>query len=134
MRSVSIGDPRAEVRRVADACLMALDDVLAAMRPGASFDDVARAGARGIDLAGSGLFWPGYVAYSVGAGFPPAWGDHSARILAGDPTRLEPGMVFHVPVILNAVGRFGLMFSETILVADHGCEALTGVERRLFVR
>jgi Xaa-Pro aminopeptidase len=43
-------------------------------------------------------------------------------------------MVLHVPVVLNAVGRHGVMFSETAVITDDGCEVLTGVARRLFVR
>jgi Xaa-Pro dipeptidase len=134
MRTVSIGPPIAEVERIAEAALAALDRVLAAMRPGVTGDEVARAGLDAVGRLGDGLFWPGYFAYGVGAGFPPAWGDHTVRVQPGDPTPLASGMVMHVPVILNAVGRHGLMFSETAVITDDGCEVLTGVARRLFVR
>jgi Xaa-Pro dipeptidase len=46
---------------------------------------------------------------------------------------LAPGMVFHQPIALRVPGRIGVAFSETVLVTETGCEALTRTERRLVV-
>ena len=134
MRTVSIGDPEPSVARLANACLTALDNVIAAMRPGATADEVARAGWEGIDLAGPGMVFHGVFAYAVGAGFPPAWSDGTAGIMLDNQTRLQPGMVFHHPVALRRLGEYGAMFSETTVITEDGCEVLTNVERKLFIR
>lgn len=134
MRTVSIGEPSPGGARLIDACLTALDNVLSTLRPGITADEVARAGWEGMDLAGPGLVFHGVFAYAVGAGFPPTWGDGTAGISLGNETRLRPGMVFHHPVALRRLGEYGAMFSETTLITEDGCEVLTSVERRLFVK
>ncbi len=134
MRTISIGEPAPGVARLANACLAALDNIISAMRPGVTADEVARAGWQGIDQAGPGLVFHGVFAYAVGAGFPPSWGDGTAAIMLGNQTRLQPGMVFHHPVALRRLGECGTMFSETTLITADGCEALTSVARKLFVK
>jgi len=134
MRSASIGAPTDEVRRLADGCLAALDAMHAMMRPGATFDEVTQAGARGVARAGSGIDWGGDYGYPVGAGFPPHWGDYTCRIRIGTSTVLQPGMVFHQPIALRVPGRLGVAFSETVLITEAGCEPLTTTPRTLAVR
>ena len=62
----------------------ALAEMHAVMRPGTTFDEVSRAGARGVARAGSPVHWGGDCGYPVGAGFPPHWGEYSCQISAGD--------------------------------------------------
>ena len=94
---------------------------------------MTQAGARGVAQAGAGIDWGGDYGYPVGAGFPPHWGDYTCRIRVGNPMVLQPGMVFHQPIALRLPGKVGVAFSETILITDTGCEALTSVERKLAV-
>src|SRR5207247_1882869 len=63
MRSASIGPPTDDARRLAEGCLAALGEMHAIMRPGVTFDEVARAGARGVARAGSGVDWGGDCGY-----------------------------------------------------------------------
>jgi Xaa-Pro aminopeptidase len=131
MRTIAIGKPNACVKRLANACLVALNNVLDAMRPGATADEVARAGMEGIRLAGDGVIFHGCFGYSLGASVPPSWTDGAVSLFLDRQNRLEPGMVFHIPMGLRVLGVCGAMFSETALITETGCEALTGVERRL---
>jgi Xaa-Pro dipeptidase len=133
MRSASIGPPTDDARRLADGCLAALDSMHAVMRPGVTFDEVSRAGARGVARAGTDLDWGGDYGYAVGAGFPPHWGDYTCRIRIGSPMVLQAGMVFHQPIALRLAGRLGVAFSETLLITETGCEPLTTTERKLTV-
>ena len=134
MRSAAIGPPTDDAKRLAEGCLAALGEMHAIMRPGVTFDEVARAGARGVAQAGSGVDWGGDCGYPVGAGFPPHWGEYSCQIRLGDETVLQPGMVFHQPIALRILGKLGVAFSETVLITETGSEALTRVERQLVVR
>ena len=52
MRSATIGPPTDVAKRLAEGCLAALGEMQTAMRPGATFDEVARLGARGVARAG----------------------------------------------------------------------------------
>jgi Xaa-Pro aminopeptidase len=131
MRSATIGPPTDDARRLADGCLAALEEMHAVMRPGATFDEVSRAGARGVARAGSPVHWGGDCGYPVGAGFPPHWGEYSCQIALGDWTVLQAGMVFHQPIALRVLGKIGVAFSETVLITETGCEALTRTDRRL---
>lgn len=134
MRTASVGEPEPGAARLVKACLAALANVLGAIRPGITADEVARAGWEGIEQAGPGLVFHGNFGYAVGAGFPPSWGDGTARIERGVQASLLPGMVFHHPVALRRLGQHGVAFSETTVVTEGGCEVLTGVERKLVVR
>jgi Xaa-Pro aminopeptidase len=134
MRSATIGPPTDVAKRLTEGCLAALSEMQTAMRPGATFDEVARLGARGVARAGLPVHWSGNCGYPVGAGFPPYWGEYSCQIALGDQTVLQPGMVFHQPVILRVLGKLGVAFSETVLITPTGCETLTRVERQLLVR
>jgi len=50
-----------------------------------------------------------------------------------DSRILRRGMVFHIPPALREYGKFGVGFSETVLVVDRGCEVLTKCKRELIV-
>jgi Xaa-Pro dipeptidase len=133
MRSATIGPPADDAKRLTAGCLAALSEMHAVMRPGTTFDEVSRAGARGVAQAGAGLDWGGDYGYPVGAGFPPHWGDYTCRIRMGSSVVLQPGMVFHQPIALRLAGRLGVAFSETVLITETGCEPLTTTERTLTV-
>ena len=92
MRTVSIGKPDSEVTQMANACLTALDNVLAAIRPGISAHEVARAGWEGINQAGGDIVFHGSFGYAVGAGFPPTWADGTASITLGEQAILQPAV------------------------------------------
>ena len=134
MRTVFIGEPPAEARRMAEACLTALDNVLSAIRAGVTADDVARAGWEGMNMAGDDFVFHGNFGYAIGAGFPPTWADDTAALMSGIDTVLRPGMVFHHPVALRRMGRYGTAFSETTVVTKNGCEVLTSSLREIVVR
>ena len=134
MRTVAIGKPTDEVRRAADACIMALSAVLGAARPGALASDVAEVGWRELAAAGDDLVFHGNFGYGIGAGFPPNWADATGLIQSDHSNMLERGMVFHHPIAVRRLGEFGVAFSETSVITDDGCEVLTYGERILAER
>lgn len=135
MRSAVVGEPSDLIGRMYDACSRALDAAIAAIRPGAIAGDVHDACQRVIDDAGfTGLFRK-RLGYSVGVGFAPDWGEgHIVHLSHGDPTPLEPGMVFHMPPALRRDGVAGVGCSETVAVTEDGVEVLTGFPRELAIR
>ena len=134
MRTISIGEPNDEAKRMSDACLTALNNVLMHLRPGISAHEVAEAGWKGMREAGSDYVFHGSFGYAVGAGFPPYWADGTASIQSGIRTILQPGMVFHHPIALRKLGHYGVAFSETSVITERGHEVLTNSPRHLQIK
>jgi Xaa-Pro dipeptidase len=135
MRAVSLGEPSARVRRMADLCLDGLRQAIAAVRPGVTSGEVDEACRRVMEEAGMYEAFRKRTGYSVGFAFPPNWNEgHLISLRKDDPTPLSAGMVFHMPPALRDYGVSCVGFSETVLVTDHGCEVLTAFPRELAVR
>ena len=84
----------------------------------------------------SGVGGGGKVAYSIGIGFAPDWGEGHIYSFSRDEKRpLQAGMTFHLNPSNTKVpvyGRAGC--SDTIVVTEDGCETLTSVERKLYIK
>ena len=134
MRGAVVPPVTDEVRRLADVIVEALDAAIAAIRPGATSGEVDAACRTPIERAGYEPNFRKRTGYSVGVGYAPNWGEgHIVSLRRDDPTRLLPGMVFHMPPALRIPRQYGLGFSETVLVTETGCEVLTKFPRRLHV-
>jgi Xaa-Pro aminopeptidase len=71
------------------------------------------------------------IGYSMGLGYPPDWGEHTASLRPGDETVLEEDMTFHmIPGLW--FDDFGAELSETFRVTSNGAETLAEFPRKLF--
>ncbi len=131
MRTLVMGTPDDQVRRVIDANLAALDLLYANVRPGRTSHDVAVAVRNGLSPVERDLFRSGHFGYSVGLGFPPTWADGPLYIAEGLERELVSGMCFHTPFSWRVPKVYVIGTSETILVSETGCEILTDVPRRV---
>ncbi len=135
MRTVALGDPGDEARRLSAVCLEALEHAIAAIRPGVTSGEVDEACRGTIERAGYAEYFRKRTGYSIGVAFAPDWGEgHILSLKRDDPTVLMPGMVFHIPPALRIPGRVGVGFSETVLVTDSGREVITRFPRELIAR
>jgi Xaa-Pro dipeptidase len=130
-RGAVVGRASPAQRRHADVIIEALDRAIEAIRPGVRSADVDAACRAVFERAGLGEYFAHRTGYGIGIGFPPNWAE--GRIYAlrpGDPLVLEPGMAFHlVPSLFRP--DLGMVFSESVVVTDAGCEVLTQYPRRL---
>ena len=134
MRSAAIAPVRGEVHAMAATIIAALDGAIGAIRPGATSGEVDAACRAILEHAGYEAYFRKRTGYSVGVGFAPDWGEgHIASLRRDDPTPLVPGMVFHLPPALRVPRRYGLGWSETVLVTEDGCEVLTRFPRSFHV-
>ena len=121
--TVCVGTPTAEMRRLHDACRRALDEVIAAARPGARAGDIdALARSR---MAEAGYRYPHHTGHGVGAGY-----HEEPRIVPGSEAVLEAGMV----VALEPAGfggGIGARVEHIVLVGPDGNEILTDYDTRL---
>jgi Xaa-Pro dipeptidase len=70
--------------------------------------------------------------YSIGLNYAPDWGEgHFLDLKENDPTVLESGMTFHMPMSLRADGELAVAVSESVMVTPTGCEVLTNYPREL---
>ena len=134
MRGVLIGGANPKVERLAAVCVEGLNAAIEAVRPGATAGDVDAACRTVIEREG---LWENYrkrTGYSVGIGFS-TWVEGGVAFLKeDDPTVLEPGMCFHIPIAMRLYGEAGLGFSETVHVTEGGAEILGNTPRQLFHR
>jgi Xaa-Pro dipeptidase len=135
MRAVSMGRPDATVAAMASACREAVESLIHAMKPGASFADAAAKGKAALPISAPNMIFHGTYAYSIGLGFPGvSWADSPLEVRDGSTGEFEPGMVFHLPMSLRYEGLFGVAVSETVAITDKGCKVLTEMSRELFTR
>ena len=135
MRTASVGELPAQLRRMAHVCIAALSAAVDQVRPGNTPEMVDHACKEVIADAGMLNLYRKRTGYSIGIAFAPDWGEgHILSLKQGETTRFEPGMVVHVVPALRQVGLGGVGFSETVLVTSEGHEVLTSVPRTLAER
>ncbi len=128
-RTTFVGDPPAEIEETAEIVVEGMEAALDAAEPGVTCEAVERAWRE--TIAQYGVEKEDRIGYSMGLGYPPDWGEHTASIRPGDETVLEEGMTFHViPGLWE--DAFGVELSETFTVTSSGAETLADFPRRLF--
>ncbi|RQG89190.1 M24 family metallopeptidase [Natrarchaeobius halalkaliphilus] len=128
-RTTFVGDPPAELERNAEIVVEGIEAALEAVEPGVTCEAVEEAWRE--TIAQYGLEKEDRIGYSMGLGYPPDWGEHTASIRPGDETVLEENMTFHmIPGIWTE--DIGVEISETFHVTGRGAEPLADVPRRLF--
>lgn len=133
-RTVYLGEPPDDIRRLADAIVKGIEAALDVIKPGITCEDC-----EDIELAWRktiskhGFAKESRMGYSTGLNYPPDWGERTASIRPGDRTVLQPNMVFHmIPGIW--LDHYGVEISETFRVTETGVEVLANVERKLFIK
>jgi Xaa-Pro aminopeptidase len=119
-RGMVIGTPTDEMRRLFQHTVSAQDVAFAAIRPGVTCADVDRAVLQYFEEHDLLPYWRQHVGHGIGLR------NHEAPFLdVGDPTTLEPGMVFTVEPGLYDSTLGGFRHSDTVVVTEDGIEKLT---------
>lgn len=121
-RTFHIGRSSARLDELARIVVEGIDAAFDAVKPGSTCSDVESAW-RSV-LSRYGYEKPSRLGYSVGIGYPPDWGEHTASLRRGDGTVLQTGMTFHL-IAGMWMERDGLEISETVAVGEKGHEILT---------
>jgi Xaa-Pro aminopeptidase len=132
-RTVSVGSPSAEARRVHAAVWEAQRAAMAAVRPGAAAEDVDAAARSVLDRHGLA------EAFGHGTGHGLGLDVHEeprvSRPQAEVPPRiLDAGMVFTIEPGAYLPGWGGVRIEDDVLVTADGCEVLTSVPHDLDIR
>ncbi len=111
-------------------CQDGLRAAMDAIHPGAACEAPHVACQQVIDRAGYTDNFRKRAGYSIGIAFAPDWGEGGILSLyTGVTTELRPGMTFHIPVALRVFGQFTVGVSETVVVTETGCRALSAIGR-----
>ena len=127
-RTVYVGRPTAEARRIYQAVLEAQLAAIAAVRPGAAVGEVDRAARNVLRRARLGRYFTHSTGHGVGLEIhePP-------RVAGGQPERLQPGMVITVEPGVYLAGRGGVRIEDMVVVTGSGCEVLTSARKEMIV-
>lgn len=128
-RTTFVGDPPTDVQETADVVVEGLEAVLDTAAPGVTTEAVERAW-RDV-ISSYGIEKAERIGYSMGLGYPPDWGEHTASLRPQDETVLAENMTFHVIPGLW-FEDYGVEISESFRITADGCETLTDFPRELF--
>ncbi|MFF7733355.1 M24 family metallopeptidase [Streptomyces sp. NPDC007984] len=127
-RTVHVGEPADEERRVHDIVREAQEAGFRAVRPGAACQDVDRAAREVIAAAGYGEYFIHRTGHGIGVTThePP-------YMIEGEERPLVPGMCFSVEPGVYLPGRFGVRIEDIVTVTEDGGRRLNTTTRELVI-
>ncbi|GAA2307731.1 aminopeptidase P family protein [Streptomyces hawaiiensis] len=127
-RTVHVGEPTDEERRVHAVVREAQEAGFRAVRPGAACQDVDRAARRVVADAGYGEYFIHRTGHGIGVTThePP-------YMIEGEERPLVPGMCFSVEPGIYLPGRFGVRIEDIVTVTEDGGRRLNTTTRELVI-
>ncbi|MFI9253768.1 aminopeptidase P family protein [Streptomyces sp. NPDC053069] len=127
-RTVHVGEPTEEERRVHDIVREAQEAGYRAVRPGAACQEVDRAARAVITEAGYGAYFIHRTGHGIGVTThePP-------YMIEGEEQPLVPGMCFSVEPGIYLPGRFGVRIEDIVTVTEDGARRLNNTTRDMVI-
>lgn len=127
-RTVHVGEPSEEYRRVYETVLQANAAAKAAVRPGVACEAVDKAARDIIEAAGYGEFFIHRTGHGLGLDV-----HEEPYMVTGNSTPLQPGMVFSDEPGIYIPGKFGVRIEDILVCTQDGYESLNNAPRDLVV-
>jgi Xaa-Pro aminopeptidase len=127
-RTVHVGEPSEEFRKVYAIVDEARKAAFAAVRPGATCESIDAAARTLIADAGYGEYFIHRVGHGLGLDVHEA-----PYLVGGDTTPLRPGMVFSDEPGIYIPGKFGIRIEDSVLCTEDGGEFLNNARHDLVV-
>ncbi|MFB7493536.1 aminopeptidase P family protein [Streptomyces sp. NPDC056161] len=127
-RTVHVGEPTDEERRVHDVVRAAQEAGFRAVRPGVACQEVDRAARAVIEDAGYGEYFIHRTGHGIGVTThePP-------YMIEGEERPLVPGMCFSVEPGIYLPGRFGVRIEDIVTVTEDGGRRLNDTTREMVI-
>ncbi|GGW64340.1 dipeptidase [Streptomyces lucensis JCM 4490] len=127
-RTVHVGEPTEEERRVHDTVRAAQEAGCRAVRPGVPCQEVDRAARAVITDAGYGEYFIHRTGHGIGVTThePP-------YMIEGEEQPLVPGMCFSVEPGIYLPGRFGVRIEDIVTVTEDGGRRLNNTTREMVI-
>ena len=127
-RTVHVGRPSGEARRLYEAVLEAQQAAIAAVRPGATASEVDGAARRVLRKRKLVQYFTHSTGHGLGLEIHEA-----PRLAEGQTQRLEPGMVITIEPGAYVPGKWGVRIEDVVVVTPSGCEVLTPTDKELII-
>ena len=125
-RTVHVGEPTDEERKVHDIVRQAQQAGFEAVRPGVECQEIDRAARKVIADAGYGEYFIHRVGHGIGLTThePP-------YMVEGETHRIEPGMCFSIEPGIYLPGRFGVRIEDIVVATADGGRRLNNTDRKM---
>jgi Xaa-Pro aminopeptidase len=127
-RTVHVGSPSPDARRLYQAVLEAQQAAIEAVRPSVTCAEVDSAARRVLRKRGLARYFTHSTGHGLGLEIHEA-----PRLAAGQTQKLEPGMVVTIEPGAYVPGKWGVRIEDVVVVTSSGCEVLTPTDKELIV-
>ncbi len=127
-RTVHVGEPSEEYRKVYNIVLEANRAAFAAVKPGVACQEIDRAAREVITDAGYGEYFIHRVGHGLGLD-----GHEEPYMVEGNELPLRPGMVFSDEPGIYMPGKFGVRIEDILVCTETGAESFNHTNRELIV-
>jgi Xaa-Pro aminopeptidase len=127
-RTVYVGRPTSEARRVYQAVLQAQQAAINAVRPGRPAGEADREARKLLQKKGLVKYFTHSTGHGVGLEIHEA-----PRVATGQTEVLRPGMVLTIEPGVYIPGKWGVRIEDMVVVTQQGCEVLTPTSKELVV-
>jgi Xaa-Pro aminopeptidase len=132
VRAVHLGPAPQKLLDTSKAVVEGIEMALDIARPGATCEAVEAGWRRAISRYS--IEKESRIGYSIGIGYPPDWGEHTAWLRPKDMTVLKTNMAFHMVCGIWNQDWGGVSISEPFYITDKGAKCFADVPRGLHVK
>ena len=125
-RTIHVGEPTEEERKVFEIVRQAQQAGFEAVRPGVACQEIDRAARKVISDAGYGEYFIHRVGHGIGLTThePP-------YMIEGETHLIEPGMCFSIEPGIYLPGRFGVRIEDIVVATEDGGRRLNNTSREM---
>jgi Xaa-Pro aminopeptidase len=127
-RTVHVGRPASDARRMYQAVLDAQQGAIAQVRSGVTADSVDDAARRILGKHGLARYFSHSTGHGLGLEIHEA-----PRLATGQTQVLQPGMVITIEPGAYIPGKQGVRIEDVVVVTPTGCEVLTPADKELII-
>ncbi|HEX7422654.1 MAG TPA: Xaa-Pro peptidase family protein [Terriglobales bacterium] len=127
-RTVHVGRPSGEARRLYEAVLEAQQAAISVVRPGVTAGEVDGAARRVLRKRKLARYFTHSTGHGLGLEIHEA-----PRLAAGQTQKLEPGIVITIEPGAYVPGKWGVRIEDVVVVTPSGCEVLMPTDKELVI-